>query len=104
MELKPCPFCGGPAKPNNTYGDERDGYTQTVTVRCNGCGARVTASGDTSKGGYADNSTAEARAIEAWDRRVPSTLAQQVASAQAEVATWPEGKLASVKLAGGDQP
>lgn len=34
----------------------------------------------------------------------PSTLAQQVASAQAEVATWPEGKLARVKLAGGDQP
>ena len=34
----------------------------------------------------------------------PSTLAQQVASAQAEVATWPEGKLGAVKLAGGDQP
>ena len=33
-----------------------------------------------------------------------STLAQQLASAQAEVATWPEGKLARVKLAGGDQP
>ncbi len=29
----------------------------------------------------------------------PSTVAQQVASAQAEVATWPDGK-----LAGGDQP
>ena len=34
----------------------------------------------------------------------PSTLAQQVASAQAEVAKWPKGKLARVKLAGGDQP
>jgi len=34
----------------------------------------------------------------------PSTLAQQVAEAQAEVAKWPEGKLAAVKLAGGDQP
>ena len=34
----------------------------------------------------------------------PSTLAQQVASAQAEVAEWPDGKLARVKLAGGDQP
>lgn len=37
-------------------------------------------------------------------RAAPSTLAQQVASAQAEVATWPDGKLAAVKLAGGDQP
>jgi len=34
----------------------------------------------------------------------PSTLAQQIASAQAEVAAWPEGKLARVKAAGGDQP
>lgn len=30
-------------------------------------------------------------------------LAQQIASAQAEVATWPEGKLARIKAAGGDQ-
>ena len=36
--------------------------------------------------------------------RISSTLAQQVASAKAETATWPEGKLARVKLAGGDQP
>lgn len=33
-----------------------------------------------------------------------STLAQQVASAQAEVATWTDEKRASVRLAGGDQP
>ena len=39
-----------------------------------------------------------------FDPVKPSTLAQQVSSAQAEVATWPEGKLARVKLAGGDQP
>lgn len=36
--------------------------------------------------------------------KAPSTLAQQVASVQAEVADWPDGKLARVKLAGGDQP
>lgn len=33
-----------------------------------------------------------------------STLAQQVADAQAETDAWPDGKLARVKLAGGDQP
>ena len=37
-------------------------------------------------------------------RTAPSTLAQQVADAQVETSTWPEGKLARVKLAGGDQP
>lgn len=33
-----------------------------------------------------------------------STLAQQVANAQAETDAWPDGKLERVKLAGGDQP
>lgn len=37
-------------------------------------------------------------------RTAPSTLAQQVASAQAEVATWSEERRKSVRLAGGDQP
>lgn len=34
----------------------------------------------------------------------PSTLAQQVASAQAEVATWPQEKRDSVQLAGSSEP
>ena len=34
----------------------------------------------------------------------PSTLAQQVASAQAEVETWTDERRKNVKLAGGDQP
>lgn len=34
----------------------------------------------------------------------PSTLAQQVAAAQAEVATWPQEKRDSVRLAGSSEP
>lgn len=36
--------------------------------------------------------------------RAPSTLAQQVASATAEMETWPDERRKNVKLAGGDQP
>lgn len=75
-DLKPCPFCGGDAGCNRRSGDERDGYADLVTIFCTGCGVRVAASGDTSKGGYADNSTVYERAIGAWNRRAASPADQ----------------------------
>lgn len=52
----------------------------------------------------ANKKALEAKLFELVSPMPPCTLAQQVANAQAEVATWPDGKLARVKLAGGDQP
>lgn len=38
-ELKPCPFCGGPAKVSKSGGNsEVDGYTTFHTVGCSKCG------------------------------------------------------------------
>lgn len=87
-ELKPCPFCGAGARKEFANGDERDGYANRMTFSCSGCGARVTAVGDMSKGGYADNSTVEARAIAAWNRRTPP--ASESALAEAVLAWWDE--------------
>lgn len=68
--LKPCPFCKGEAKLHQLSGDERDAYADSAKCSCSQCGASSAwASGDTSKPGYADNSTVVARAIAAWNRR-----------------------------------
>lgn len=64
-----CPFCGGEAKSFDFTGDERDGYRKVVTIVCTPCGASVSAAGDTSRGGYADNSTVKQRAIGKWNAR-----------------------------------
>jgi Lar family restriction alleviation protein len=74
----PCPFCGGRSLREKTTLDERFGYADKVTYRCAGCGVSVSAAGDTSKGGYADNSAVEERALTAWNRR---TLSQSEAPA-----------------------
>lgn len=71
-ELKPCPFCGGQAKSRRETLDERYAYADVVEVQCNACDASVSATGDTSKPGYADNSTTEKRAIAKWNSRVGS--------------------------------
>ena len=68
-ELLPCPFCGGKAKISRESLDERYGYADKVKVQCTACGVAVSAVGDTSKPGYADNSTVEKRATDAWNRR-----------------------------------
>jgi Lar family restriction alleviation protein len=62
-ELKPCPFCGGPAQvinagPGNCY------------VRCSMCGA-------------ASDDRARSEAIAAWNRRVPAD-ALEAAATEAE--------------------
>lgn len=65
----PCPFCGGVAKRGVTSGDVRDAYADTVFYKCIGCGVSLGATGDTSKGGYANNSKIEKQALEKWNTR-----------------------------------
>lgn len=71
----PCPFCGGRAKREMECLDERFAYADRITYRCTCCGVKVSAMGDTSKGGYADNSKVEQRALSAWNRRAKSPAA-----------------------------
>lgn len=66
----PCPFCGHLPQVHERAGDERDAYTLTITYQCSGCGCKLSASGDTSKPGYADNSTVKQRALKAWNTRI----------------------------------
>jgi Lar family restriction alleviation protein len=69
--LKPCPFCGGsPTRHKENLGD-RNAYAYRIDIECSSCGASIFAEGDRSRGGYADNSTVEKRASEAWNRRTP---------------------------------
>ena len=74
-ELLPCPFCGGKALRSSETLDERYGYAKRVTYRCTGCGCERGAVGDTSRPGYADNSTVEQRARNAWNRRAAPAAA-----------------------------
>lgn len=70
--LLPCPFCGGTPVRDRRGLSEVYAYADQVTYKCSGCGVERSAIGDTSKRGYADNSTVEQRAIAAWNRRTPS--------------------------------
>jgi Lar family restriction alleviation protein len=85
-ELKPCPFCGAQPKINRMNLDERHAYANQVTVQCPSCGTSQSAVGDTSKPGYADNSTTEQRAIAAWNRRA----APAVGTVEKDAARWRE--------------
>lgn len=86
MELKPCPFCGYAPIIEDIAGWE---------IRCSNDDCSVI---------MVLLKPDRLPLVAAWNRRTPSTLAQQVASAQAEVATWSEERRKSVRLAGGDQP
>ena len=67
---KPCPFCGGTPEVRYEIGDERNGYSHEVTYRCRGCGCSTVTKGiQGRRSNYADNSTVEARALAAWNRR-----------------------------------
>lgn len=67
--LADCPFCGGKPEKKVKNLDERYGYAMRVAYQCSACGCERFAMGDTRKGGYADNSTVEARAMTAWNTR-----------------------------------
>lgn len=66
--LLPCPFCGGEPVKSRASGDERDGYANCVSYTCKGCGCTRSAKGISGKG-YADNTTVEERAFNAWNTR-----------------------------------
>lgn len=85
-EPLPCPFCGGKAQRFKAGLDERFSYADEVKYSCNSCSYGLAARGDTSKPGYANNSTVEARALERWNRRTPvaAPLIERVAELEAE--------------------
>lgn len=90
-ELLPCPFCGGAPLKGRRGLDERLAYADEVKISCNRCGVSITAIGDTSKPGYADNSTVEERAIAAWNRRAPAPTSEPGARdgvAAYKIGTW----------------
>jgi Lar family restriction alleviation protein len=94
-ELEPCPFCGGQAATQRETLDERYAYADVVKVQCTACGVAVSATGDTSKPGYADNSTTEKRAVAAWNRRtepsaMPSDEAIERAALKHMAPGWPQ--------------
>ena len=76
--LLSCPFCGAhPTKTKESL-DERYAYADVVIYECPQCACRRSAVGDTSKPGYADNSTVEMRALAAWNRRAHPVDAPRV--------------------------
>lgn len=72
VELLPCPFCGGSPIVKRSSGDERDGYADHVSYKCNSCGCERGARGNSGSGGYADNSKVEVNALAAWNTRFES--------------------------------
>ena len=74
-ELLPCPFCGTAPRIRIEQLSERYAYAERVICECPSCGCAQSAIGDTSKGGYADNSTVRSRAYAAWNRRAAAAMA-----------------------------
>lgn len=70
-KLLPCPWCGGSPKRVFKHLSEVYAYADSVRYECRDCLSSRGAVGDTSKPGYADNSTVEERAIVAWNTRTP---------------------------------
>jgi len=68
-DLDLCPFCRGKARVTTENLDERYAYANVVKIQCESCGVAVSATGDTGKPGYADNSTTLTRAAAKWNRR-----------------------------------
>lgn len=68
--ILPCPFCGSSPVTYTESGDERNSYADRRFYTCSGCGASVSAEGDTSKPGYAVKSKIEKQALAKWNRRV----------------------------------
>ena len=79
----PCPFCGGEVHKTSKSLDERFGYALEVSYECPVCWCRLTARGDSSNGGYADNSGVEEAALRKWNTRADA--ASREAAIQAAV-------------------
>ena len=97
IKMKPCPFCGSDAEKKTEGLSEVYAYANQVTYSCKSCGCSKSAMGDTSKGGYADNSTTEVRALESWNKRSNDTLVAQnkaLKAALAEISNMCIGDLA----------
>lgn len=90
-ELKPCPFCGRTPVKRHSSGDERDGYADRVTYSCSSCGCSQGAIGDTSKGGYADNSKVDSHALARWNTRAPATTCPGHGRSECVSCCWPKG-------------
>lgn len=70
IKLKPCPFCGGEAKPDARKGyEERQAYygKACLTIECLDCEAEVTAYNHTD--GTLPYETMAEAAAEKWNRR-----------------------------------
>lgn len=83
-----CPFCGGEPKVTRTAGDERDGYALRISYVCKGCGCSRGAVGESGKGGYADNSAVDLRALAAWNTRAALAAPVPPAGGEVEVLAW----------------
>lgn len=69
-ELKPCPFCGGPAVLERNHRAFIGGVTSRVAyVRCRRCNARSGRFELRDFGATSHSKEANAKAIEAWNRR-----------------------------------
>lgn len=67
-ELKPCPFCGGPAELRTA---DNVHYSFGVRIMCEPCGADITY-----EGSDLDSFGIKSRCIAAWNRRVPIQIRQ----------------------------
>jgi len=95
-QLLPCPFCGTAPRTRIEQLSERYAYAERVICECPNCGCAQSAIGDTSKGGYADNSTVKSRANAAWNRRTA-----QPAEGGEPFDKWFEGHTKQSRMNGG---
>jgi hypothetical protein len=75
MALDPCPFCGSEAELKFDSLDERYSYGRRAWVRCQKCGGRTADFYHDETVGYADPTTADPKAIAAWNTRTPQAAA-----------------------------
>lgn len=65
-ELKPCPFCGGPAEFETRYRTDGQTHYEVAVVACQLCGCRTD---DYILNGYYGSDDTQQDAIDAWNKR-----------------------------------